>query len=213
MTDAFRKFLIHYNSHGRDYGDGYAQSCFTGLSEEEIDQVTIKLLERAKKGDSIAIDGMGKIIPLNKSAIVELEKIIQSVELETTAHIELGFVLWKATGDQQWQDEIIKSLKSSNVDVKKRAVVNLVLLANTQPSEELKKVFINELLNSTNSLIKSECAEGIALCYGLPPFIQNTTPNRIALENRLISANFENIEKILSEVNNFSARKARIFPY
>lgn len=59
---AYENIMKRLGQSGRDYYDGFSGDDFVGLKQSEISDVQDRLLERARKGDGVALDGLRKLL-------------------------------------------------------------------------------------------------------------------------------------------------------
>lgn len=62
-TNSYSRVIAKFKLVGREYMDGFSANDFIGLSPAERDEIKGMLIERAGRGDGVALSGLGEMIP------------------------------------------------------------------------------------------------------------------------------------------------------
>lgn len=208
MSAAFDSFMQQYRSSGREKLDGYNRMQFDGMNPEERTQAERMLIDDAERRDLTAFQELALLGTAN--ARETLEGIIAETPAPSIVHLRASEALWEMTGEERYQREIGKNLVTEEPSFLERAVVGL---AQTRPTSYQHEALRDVLLRSEQgSRARSQAAGGLVRYYGFPPLIKDQTPERLALERKVVAATPQTIEAILEEVRAIAMKRGYPLP-
>ena len=197
MTKAFEKFLEQSHKQGREYGDGFAPSHFAGLTPDEEHQVLDLLMQRARLGDGVAINGLAQLG--TNRAHEELLILAEHLRAPSIGHVAVCEALFQMTGASEWQDKITQDVNADDEFTQRRALWTLECTSSPKSSKHIYDLFIEWLSISRDENLRSTAVGGLIQILGFPPFAEDQSSERIALERKLFNSTGTAIEAALSE--------------
>jgi hypothetical protein len=202
MTITFDKFLSQFNSSGRQRLEGFDKSHFEGMTPSEMAQAESMLEQEAKGKSLVAIDALGTLA--SERAVAILVDILNQIPATSAARVEVLASLWRATQDVAYQNEIAKAIKSSDAEVRSRAVS---VLTETTLGVETFVVFWELLKSEQNFIIRSEASIGVLRCFGLITNPYDTGQAFLHITRRLVSQDAKLRDEALEEVRVLASSK------
>jgi hypothetical protein len=162
MTIAFEKFLVQFESTGREYLDGFDASHFEGMTLAELSEAESLLGQRAQEFDNVAIRALGVMGTDNAKRL--LSSLLENSSSLTLEHLEVLQALSQFDGDEQYQEQIASGLSSSDLNVRRKAALALRI---TTPNTFVFSTFCELLKTEQESVIRTSAASGILRCFGI----------------------------------------------
>jgi hypothetical protein len=159
-STTFDRFLKQLHAEGREKADGFDPSHFDGLSQDERLEAARLLREALLAGDDTAAGGLVLLDP--QIARPALEAALPKYGGDALGRLSLAEKLWKLTGDSNYQDLIIDSLRHPDETIRQRA---LVALRETPHDDRLMAVLQPMVLDDPDEVIRFWAS--IHLLYGL----------------------------------------------
>jgi len=105
---AYQQFLKEAEAEGREKADGFDKNVLLSLTGEERASASKLLLKLARQGDDTAIDALE--VYDSDEVRSSLASILTELPCPSRAHSEAAFVLWKITGDPDYEEALLKDL-------------------------------------------------------------------------------------------------------
>lgn len=195
MTEAFEAFMGQSLKQGREYGDGYSSLHFENLSEMEEKQVLDLLLQRARLGDGVAIDGLAQLgTEAAHEGLVELTETFSPPSIE---HVSVCEAIFRIAGAPIWQERILDDMATPDPLTRRRALAALANMSTPSSSKQIADLFTSWLSISEEETVRATASRGLMQMIGFPPLIDDQTPERLALERKLFNSRGAAIEATL----------------
>jgi hypothetical protein len=203
--------MKQYHSVGRDKLDGYSIADFAGMTEDELQQAESMLIASAEELDTTAFRGLALLKTNNGK--VTLERIISQLEPPSLAHLRAVESLYEITQDDRLQWEISRNLDKKEPFLYERAIIAMARMRPTSfLFEMMKAAFLDTMdLREQESVVRSEACEAIMGCFGFPPFVEDRTPERLALERKLYSSELDQFDQVLDDVRTLGRKRGYSF--
>lgn len=117
-TSGYNNLIERLHSSGREYLDGFSSDDFRGLTETEAHEVRYALIDRASRGDGVALDGLDKLLPKDKY-LHFLEELIATQEADRLFYAQLATSICKIRGGTDIWNRLIDCLKRGDTATKR----------------------------------------------------------------------------------------------
>lgn len=199
----FDQFTRQYHASGREKLDGYTSSTFDGMTLLERRKAESLLIEAAERGDTTAYQGLALIGTSTARAV--LKRIHASLHPPSFSHLHASEFLYKISPDENYQREIGKNLATNNDMLYEQTVITLSYTKST--SYFLKTMREILLATDKESTAHSVAASALIRYFGFPPLTKDQTPDRLALERKVMAADKSTIDAIQDEVKQLAQQR------
>lgn len=168
VSDAYKEFIIRVNSDG--YKQGYNEKLFELILPQERDEIEQIVEERFDKGDYNMTAFMPKLSKIN--GIAKLQEAAKKLDKTCYGYCKIMYVLYNSTKNEDYLDELIQILKSSNEEHRMNAILSLLKCGR---SKKLYEVYKEQCIVDEDEDVRSRCVIGMMYCTDIikdPFFIQ-----------------------------------------
>jgi len=147
-TSGYNNLIERLQSSGREYLDGFSSDDFRGLTEVEAHEIRDVLVDRATRGDGVALDGLGKLLPRDRY-LHFLEELIVTQEAGRLFYAQLATAICKIRGGTDIWNRLLDCLERGDIATKRWVLGQI-------PSLSVPHDVHSVLIDAVNAIVQDE---------------------------------------------------------
>jgi hypothetical protein len=182
-TSGYNYLMEKLHASGREYLDGFSSDDFCGLSEAEAHEIRDVLVDRASRGDGVALDGLGKLLPKD-NYLRFLEELIVTQEDGRLFYAQLTTSICRIRGDTDIWHRLVGCLERGDLATKRWVLGQIARLSVPPHVHSMLTDAVKTIVQDEHNKVVLILASGVMLelCH-----IKPKTPSYIEFSRRLQS--------------------------
>lgn len=156
-TAAYLEFERQLNSQGREYGQGFLESHFAGMTSEEKYLAAKALEAKAIRGDPVAINGVALMEPELAQPI--LLKVYNECRGYSSGSCEAAFALFQLIKDKKYFDYLVIGAKQGSPNIVWQCVHLLSQITNDDFASDLGNLWRYIVLENEDTVLRHIAAK------------------------------------------------------